>query len=1282
MVDLQLLDKGLVFAKDKDALDHFWFRVRETDGTTREVYRVVKLMRLDFIPQEHRQEPGVLERMRAILVGLYNQRVANYDLVEVKAGIFDPPIGVIQMYGAIGIAPTYDEALRNADLGMAALLGSMANFEQSRLIPLTTQLALWLNKALEEFPHALVVIGQPEPRRGRRGMGREGPGERLSPNSPQPQDTLNPPQQAEMFLRTMAATREDFLAITLASRIPPKSLARMLAGISQEASIPASLMTGTESISVGLVLPIGLTEGLSRLAGIGYGQSDAKGVTSAVADSEVKSHIEGRADTVGHAVTDGTAETTGVATTSGSSHTTSWSVTEGSAHTEGTAHTTGKAHTEGTAHTTGKAHTVGSSVSTTTATTHIPMVVSTSTGTTQGSADQTSWQANITHTQGKAIETGTTRATNWQESTSQMHSTTDTKGAATSVGISPHVSVGGGVRAGATAGIKVIDVSGGVEGHMEIGLSTNLSHQRSVSHAETTGTTHSHAHGGSHAVSTSETASSSVAIGAGTGGAHTDSTEFSTGTTVTQPYVTISSSTTHTSMSSETTMTSDTRMVSDTTMTSDTTSKADTTSTSRTYGESHTSFSSVTHSYAFTKMHSETHSTATTTSVADGMAWGKARSLGTMRTSGTMVARSTGLSTSSMLAMGISPIFTLSRSYQWQNRQVAELLQILAAQEELLRQATLDGAYYTDFYVLTKTPKGKAAAEAAIRQAFQGKGPLVVTPIQTRALSPDQEKHIRLHAMCFAPCFEREKVCGALEAYRHTTLMLPEQLAAITQPALFEEGAAITVQEKIPVFAFNPNMEDGILIGYQVSHERGVVTETPFRIKRENFFHTIFSADTGFGKTVAAERLALESTLAWRFRTVVLDFGAGWRRLINAPIPPERVEVWQLFPGALVPFRWNPWEVGERLQPDFQLMANCEVFKNAGRMGPRQLGFMRRAAREMYLAHGVLTSDKEVWNDPKWNKVLSSEEEEAINAARRKKGLPEMALVGTHLSDLAAFERQALARYRSKKTDMAMWVDILKSYMPELERRRDLASMQSLEGVILRLEPFTQGELARMYGAGEGTIKLEELGFLGPPDDPWGISILEGGAELDDYSKAALLGLVAYRLYFDAVVRRREEIGKKPSPPLQIFFEEGNKIITGVETDTNEGRGQTTELFQSMWRDGRKYNIWLHVIVQTPSELPPGIMSSCNIGFFGQAKKAEDQSVVLAHLGFSFRGFVDEDYRRFLGRMPARWTIVKLGYDTDMARTTQYLIHPLIVPAKEPTDAEVYEHMKKLGKVQ
>ena len=248
--DLDILDNGIRFAEDQDRMEYIWYRVREReDGREYSLYRVVRLGLLRYLPQEHRQEPGIVERMRAALVGLYGARRADYDLVEIKAGIFNPPLGVLQMYGSIGIAPTLDEAVRNADLGMAAVTGAIANFEQSRLTPVTVQVAEWLRRALAEFPHVLVVVGQPQPRRGRRGMGREGPGESRGATGVGVQDEMEPPQQGEMLCRALAAVQEEFLMVTLASRVAQRDLARMLAGTAAEASVPASMVSGSEAIT-------------------------------------------------------------------------------------------------------------------------------------------------------------------------------------------------------------------------------------------------------------------------------------------------------------------------------------------------------------------------------------------------------------------------------------------------------------------------------------------------------------------------------------------------------------------------------------------------------------------------------------------------------------------------------------------------------------------------------------------------------------------------------------------------------------------------------------------------------------------------------------------------------------------------------------------------------------------------------------------------------------------------------------------------------------------------
>lgn len=70
-------------------------------------------------------------------------------------------------------------------------------------------------------------------------------------------------------------------------------------------------------------------------------------------------------------------------------------------------------------------------------------------------------------------------------------------------------------------------------------------------------------------------------------------------------------------------------------------------------------------------------------------------------------------------------------------------------------------------------------------------------------------------------------------------------------------------------------MPGDIVLGHQWSMERAKLTEAPLHLSQNCFFHTAFSADTGYGKTVTAERMVYETTRKWHYRAVVLDFGAG-----------------------------------------------------------------------------------------------------------------------------------------------------------------------------------------------------------------------------------------------------------------------------------------------------------------------------------------------------------------------------------------------------------------------
>jgi len=699
----------------------------------------------------------------------------------------------------------------------------------------------------------------------------------------------------------------------------------------------------------------------------------------------------------------------------------------------------------------------------------------------------------------------------------------------------------------------------------------------------------------------------------------------------------------------------------DTTARSITSSSATTTGHSETISESEAvgSSGSVTNSVADTTSTSTSQSAADTTSASATTSRGQTLGLGL------------GRSISNALSVGVAPSFSIGNSAQWQNDPAMLVAELMRVQQQLLKQASVEGAYYTDVYALAKTQRGLQGLMGLIPQSFQGTQE-VVTGVQCRTLTEQEQAYIRLHAQAFTPSTREEHIPGALTGYADSTILTLLQLSAYTAPGVFEQGTAVTTQEETPPFAFYPAMPGGALLGMQYSTEIGELTETPLLLARDRHFHTAFIGDTGFGKSVAAERLAYETTLKWGYRTIVLDFGQGWRRALAWPgFPPQRVEVYQLAPGARCPLRWNFLQVPRRYDPGTYRSVVAELLANAGRMGPRQLGFIRRALTQVYLRAGVLIDPTDE-QAPKehgqpWDRVLP-DEAQVIGCSR-----------DTAVIDLTAEQRQLLAVERSRWVSVRSLVNQLKGFYGGLGKA-DQSSRTALEGVLLRLEPLAEEAMLRQYGPGEDGLPVEDLGLLGPPGDPWGMTVIEGGAEMDEYTKAALFSLLAAVLYQDAVKRRREMLAGSRFPPLQIFFEEANKVLTGVTSgsaaDTDSRGNVTSSAWQSMWRDGRKYNIFLHLMAQTASELPTGILSSCANVFVFQTKNPHDRDQVLPHLGRSEKGIVNTEYKRYLARIPRAYAIVKLGYSGDVTDIEPVLIQPKYVPGNEPGDEILYQRMR------
>lgn len=668
--------------------------------------------------------------------------------------------------------------------------------------------------------------------------------------------------------------------------------------------------------------------------------------------------------------------------------------------------------------------------------------------------------------------------------------------------------------------------------------------------------------------------------------------------------------------------------------------------------------------------HSWSRSWAETRGSADS--WGKADSrsenYGQSHAEGDAIGQSIGRSGAQVFSGGMStglvPGVSLNRSWQLEDDVAERLTEVLRQVQGVVNMAAQEGGFMTDARLFTASNSGALAAEALVPQAFHG--PNVPTPVLTvRPGNPDEEALLRQYAFAFLPCDlpNPNDLLHNRLGERFTTLFAAKHLAAYTSPAFFPEGTTVTAMPPIPKgMGFYPSLPGDVILGHQFSPETADLTTAPVRLDESRLMHTMFAGDTGFGKSVAAIRWAYETTLRWHLRTVVLDFGAGWRQLLNAPGLEGHVDILQLWPNAARPLRWNPLQIGRNIDPETQWRAFADIFGSVARLGvKRQKQELLEALRKVYVRAGVLVDDPEVRSDLQWGRV---QPDESILI-----GEP----VGKAISDLLPNQRQQLAVFRSSRVGLA---DLSKEVASKLSAvpARDTMLSGVLEGIIFRLNPLVQGAAAAQFAAGPGTLAIEDLG------KPWGVAIVEGGMFLDDFGKAFLLGWIGWHLYTDMVARRVHEV-KTGEPLLQIFFEEANKIFTkdsGGGGEDDSGGVSASQRFSDMFRDARKYLARLHIITQAPHLIPDDIVSSCINLMIGFLKNPKDKDLALSGLARSEKGFHDEPWRRFLSDLPIGMVIGRLPYTTSRELQRPFLFRPLMVNVPEPTDDEI---VQKLGKI-
>ena len=147
----------------------------------------------------------------------------------------------MQLYGAAAEATSQRAAAEEAKRRMAAVEATLANYPFSRLQQPDALRIQMLVSRMERLPRVLAILGHPDPRDARRGLGRDG--------SMGMEDDELASQQGEILLRGLSKLHEDFVFLVTAAHIGRPELTQALVRMSQVASQYASRQRG--AISVG-----------------------------------------------------------------------------------------------------------------------------------------------------------------------------------------------------------------------------------------------------------------------------------------------------------------------------------------------------------------------------------------------------------------------------------------------------------------------------------------------------------------------------------------------------------------------------------------------------------------------------------------------------------------------------------------------------------------------------------------------------------------------------------------------------------------------------------------------------------------------------------------------------------------------------------------------------------------------------------------------------------------------------------------------------------------------
>lgn len=601
-------------------------------------------------------------------------------------------------------------------------------------------------------------------------------------------------------------------------------------------------------------------------------------------------------------------------------------------------------------------------------------------------------------------------------------------------------------------------------------------------------------------------------------------------------------------------------------------------------------------------------------------------------TSGTMTS---GTSSS----MGLGPSIGYSKSYQWLDQGVKDLLELMEFQNERIKKALRgQGAFYTYVYIGCPSLDALSTAQAVAKSTWQNEYAMV-EPIQVLDLSETEQKHLLYHFAAFSADVTREDVFG-VQQYKYCTVLLPEEYTAYTHLPRVSEGGVFSIVQDIPKFSVPSMLKGEIYMGTILNPERwtfenGYRTQFDYRIAEETLLHGFFTGASRSGKTVAAIRFIAELSkvrrkkTGKRLRIVAMDPKQDWRTLARF-VEPERFKFYSMGNVNFRPIKLNPWKIPKGVYPQIWIDGVIDIYCRAYGLLERGKQMIADVVFELYEEAGVMKAiDKEDW----------------------KETVPELS---KQVNFAAIYKRM-----EKKKDDLdspgkgRAGNDTRDAYARLLDRLNCFDRKYSIE--------------SRLYGTSDG-LGIDDL--IGDDD----VTVLESKG-LENTFKNFIFGVITSGFYKFALAHEGGFLAEDQYETV-LVIEEANEVLTGNDC-AGTGGGQTFGMsgqseFEQILDQSAGYGLFIMAITQKIADMPSSIIANSGLVFAGRLKRTDDINVVVRTVGREER-IDDRDLVKWFPRSPTGWFVCQTSRTFDFKDAEPILVQISRLNINPPSNLELDE---------